>query len=78
MPLFVLAGVLVTAAFTLFAAILATRQKAQESLIDDLTAEVHGLKAQFRLQANYIVDLRGHIFEGKPPPPPAWPDGLTR
>lgn len=74
----VLVGVVVTALFALVAAVLATRQKAQADLIDDLSAEVDGLKAQFRLQSNYIVDLRGHIFEGRPPPPPPWPDGMTR
>lgn len=76
--LFILIGVLVTAVFTVVAAVLATRQRAQADLVDDLAARVDRLEEQNRTQANYIVALRGHIFDQKPPPPPDWPTALAR
>jgi len=27
---------------------------------------------------NHAHELRAHIWDGKPPPPPEWPDGLPR
>lgn len=73
-----LVGVVVTAVFALFAAVITTRQRAAEALLDDLAARVAALELQNKAQANYIVELRGHIFDQKPPPPPPWPSGLTR
>lgn len=74
----ILLGVIVTSVFTIVAATLATRQRAQSDLIDDLSGQVDRLNKMFALQANYIADLRGHIYEQKPPPPPPFPEGLTR
>lgn len=32
--------------------------------------------ANMRILTDYVHDLREHIAEGKPPPPPDWPEGL--
>lgn len=71
-------GALIGAAFTLWAAVLTSKQKTQESLIDDLGARVERLERQNAVQANYIADLRGHIYEQKGPPPPPFPEGMIR
>jgi type II secretory pathway pseudopilin PulG len=36
------------------------------------------LDGQHDLAREHIHDLRSHIWEGKPPPPPPWPKGLPR
>lgn len=49
------------------------------SLADDverLRKEVGELRADGRKLTDYVHDLREHIAEGKPPPPPDWPEGL--
>lgn len=49
------------------------------SLADDvnrLKDEVVALRADSRKLTDYVHDLREHIAEGKPPPPPDWPEGL--
>lgn len=34
------------------------------------------LEASQRILLDYVHDLRQHIADGKPPPPPKWPDGM--
>ncbi len=36
------------------------------------------LDRQHDVAREHIHELRSHIWEGKPPPPPAWPPGLPR
>lgn len=83
--LFALVGVLITAGFGLLGAVLAARSKANSELIDDLRAEVdrHAVRLERvettnRLLVDYAEQLRQHIADGNPPPPPAWPAGLNR
>lgn len=38
---------------------------------------IGALERQVRIQGDYIGQLRQHIAEGHPPPPPAWPPGLV-
>ncbi|MBZ5736510.1 hypothetical protein K8Z61_18620 [Nocardioides sp. TRM66260-LWL] len=42
-----------------------------------LEARVERVERESRLKDDYIGVLRAYITEGKPPPPPAWPAGLT-
>lgn len=44
--------------------------------IAELRKEVAALRRTQRIQGDYIGQLRRHIADGQPPPPPAWPDGL--
>ncbi|WP_037362153.1 hypothetical protein [Nakamurella lactea] len=46
------------------------------SEIKDLRTEVKDLRADRGALYNYASELRGHIFDQKPPPPPPWPHGL--
>src|SRR5437764_11895379 len=41
-----------------------------------LEDRVEGLEALNRISSDYIVQLRWHIAEGMPPPPPAFPPQL--
>ena len=50
----------------------AERKAAEAKLNSRLDAAV----VRERLRDDYIAALRFHIESGKPPPPPAWPDGL--
>lgn len=43
-----------------------------------LENRVENLEARDRVSSQYILDLRYHIAEGMPPPPPAFPPELTR
>ncbi len=45
--------------------------------IRDLRTEVAALRKLQRVQGDYISQLRQHIADGHPPPPPSWPAGLT-
>jgi hypothetical protein len=36
------------------------------------------LERNERIRDDYILSLRQHIVDGKPPPPPEWPEELTR
>lgn len=40
--------------------------------------QVAGLLLQGRYKDDYINELRSHIEQGKPPPPPSYPAGLLR
>jgi hypothetical protein len=44
--------------------------------IAELRKEVAALRRTQRIQGDYIGQLRKHIADGNPPPPPAWPEGL--
>ena len=44
--------------------------------IAELRKEMAFLRRQQRIQGDYIGQLRRHIADGEPPPPPAWPAGL--
>jgi len=47
------------------------RATAQDIRMDRLETNSDGYRA-------HIYELRSHIWEGSPPPPPAWPVGLPR
>ena len=47
------------------------RQKRTESRLENA-------ESLFRIASDYILALRYHISEGKPPPPPVFPIELTR
>lgn len=40
-------------------------------------ADVAALERLIRILQDYVNELRAHIADGKPPPPPAWPKGMT-
>lgn len=42
-----------------------------------LRRDIADLRRINRIQDDYIGHLRRHIADGRPPPPPDWPDGLT-
>lgn len=44
--------------------------------IDKLTCRMDDMEARERVRDDYILELRMHISDGKPPPPPAWPATL--
>jgi hypothetical protein len=48
----------------------------QQEDIAELRKELVALRRTQRLQGDYIGQLRRHIADGNPPPPPTWPDGL--
>lgn len=57
----------------------------ENALIDQLQEQLdrleESLSASFkreRIRDDYIHELRDHIDQRKSPPPPSWPDGLTR
>lgn len=59
------------------------RSDAGQQMIDQLQEENNKLRADNvdlrkarRIQDDYIGQLRRHIADGNPPPPPAWPAGL--
>ena len=47
----------------------------QEDLIE-MRKQIAVLQKQMRIQGDYIGQLRRHIADGSPPPPPSWPDSL--
>lgn len=38
--------------------------------------DIADLQNDMRILSDYVHDLREHIANGKPPPPPDWPEGL--
>lgn len=44
--------------------------------VDMLKRQVAALLLQGRYKDDYINELRSHIEQGKPPPPPSYPAGL--
>lgn len=83
-------GVAITAFGALVAAYLTHRvsnrklkSDAGQQMIDQHQEEIASLRGRLaqvertqRIQGDYIGDLRLHIADGRPPPPPAWPPGL--
>ncbi|TXK17415.1 hypothetical protein [Homoserinibacter sp. GY 40078] len=45
---------------------------------DQLTEELTERTVERDKLRQYAHDLRGHIFDGEPPPPPEWPEGVTK
>lgn len=50
--------------------------KRQDDAISTLTQRVDASIAREREMGDYVYQLRQHIAEGKPPPPPEWPTSL--
>lgn len=48
----------------------------QDRRIEKLERENEESKMRERLRDDYIADLRRHINDGSPPPPPHWPPAL--
>lgn len=65
---------------------LEAQQRQYDQLQEDLNSErkqrqldverIHELIAAGRRKDNYISELRQHIIDEKPPPPPNYPEGL--
>ena len=84
-------GVAVTALGVVAAAYLTNRvsnrklkSDAGQQMIDQHQEDIAALRTRVaqlernqRIQGDYIGQLRRHIADGQPPPPPAWPDGLV-
>ena len=89
-PLIGVAGAVLTLIGVLGSAVLTRRSSdrklasdAGQQMIDQLQEELAAVRAEQaslrrtqRIQGDYIGQLRRHIADGNPPPPPAWPDGL--
>lgn len=82
-PLLTLVGVVAAAYFTYRVSNRKLRADSGQQMIDqhqediaELRKEVAALRRTQRIQGDYIGQLRKHIADGNPPPPPAWPDGL--
>jgi cytochrome c553 len=76
-----LVGVILTGVFGLLLA----RMLRPNELIDQLQEErketrvrLTGLEVRELIRDDYIHALRQHITDGKPPPPPTWPEALIR
>lgn len=69
-----LLGVVVTRRF----ARTAQKETDTRARVDKLEAQAQDFGKRERLRDDYIHELRNHIAEEKGPPPPPWPDGLTR
>lgn len=59
------------------------RADGPHQLVDQLQEEVATLRREVaetrktqRIQGDYIGQLRRHIADGNPPPPPSFPEGL--
>lgn len=82
-PLLTLVGVVAAAYLTYRVSTRKLRTDSGQQMIDqhqedivELRKEVAQLRRTQRIQGDYIGQLRKHIADGQPPPPPAWPDGL--
>ncbi len=82
-PLLTLVGVVTAAYFTYRVSNRKLRTDAGQQMIDqhqeditELRKEIQQLRRTQRIQGDYIGQLRRHIADGHPPPPPPWPDGL--
>jgi hypothetical protein len=82
-PLLTLVGVIAAAYFTYRVSNRKLKTDTGQQLLDQhqedivtLRAQVARLERNQRIQGDYIGQLRRHIADGNPPPPPAWPDGL--
>ncbi|GAA2008182.1 hypothetical protein [Nocardioides kribbensis] len=52
-------------------------QEVQEERTED-RRRIDRLESAQRITIDYVHELRQHIVDGNPPPPPAWPEGLNR
>lgn len=49
----------------------------QDDRIKRLECRLDASLRRERIRDDYIASLRQHIVDGKPPPPPTWPEALT-
>ncbi|GLW32284.1 hypothetical protein [Actinoplanes regularis] len=82
-PILTLLGVLGAAFFTYRASNRKLRADTGLQLLNEHQEEIAALRQRIaqlertqRIQGDYIGQLRRHIADGQPPPPPAWPEGL--
>ncbi|MCT2085030.1 hypothetical protein M3D75_02770 [Microbacterium enclense] len=75
---------LIAAAAAVIVALLNRGGARENALIDQLQEQVASVSARLdaslrreRIRDDYIHTLRDHIDQGKKPPSPPWPDGLT-
>ncbi|BEL07814.1 hypothetical protein Q0Z83_060050 [Actinoplanes sichuanensis] len=83
-PILTLTGVLGAAFFTYRASNRKLKADTGLALLNEHQEEIASLRKELadvrrtqRIQGDYIGQLRRHIADGSPPPPPAWPDGLV-
>lgn len=50
----------------------------QDKAIEKLEHRVDASTVRERRMGDYIYELRDHIANGRPPPPPSWPQELLR
>ncbi len=82
-PILTLLGVLGAAFFTYRASNRKLHTDSGLALLNEHQEEIAALRKELaevrrtqRIQGDYIGQLRRHIADGNPPPPPAWPEGL--
>ncbi|GIE70718.1 hypothetical protein [Actinoplanes palleronii] len=82
-PILTLLGVLGAAYMTYRASNRKLRTDSGQQLLNERQEDIVALRQENaelrrhrRIQDDYIGQLRRHINDGSPPPPPAWPDGL--
>jgi hypothetical protein len=89
-PSLTLVGVIAAAYFTYRVSTRKLKTDSGQQMIDQHQEDIKDLRAgraedrvritalerHVRIQGDYIGQLRRHIADGNPPPPPAWPDGL--
>jgi len=79
MPEWLIALVSVAGTLSLgFLTFTATRKTGDRDRIVKLEQRVDRLDGLLLRWQNYAVELREHIFAGKGPPPPPFPDDLTK
>lgn len=83
-PLLTLVGVIAASYFTYRVSNRKLRTDSGQQMLDqqqediaELRKEKASLQRQVRVQGDYIGQLRRHIADGSPPPPPAWPNSLV-
>lgn len=54
------------------------RSTTQDQRMNDLEGRNDRLMRERDLYRDHAHELRSHIWDGKPPPPPDWPEGLPR
>lgn len=78
-----LVGVMIASYLTYRASTRKQRSDTGQQMIDQHQEDITSLRGRVahlektqRIQGDYIGQLRMHIADGRPPPPPKWPDGL--